>query len=316
MNSHQTENPTYSLGHNGWLKYGWGPEMRVGSPKPSDHLYCDVTAAKYARLMSPLDAAQYTIEQIVATCPPPYYVFASGGEDSQATAYAWLKSGVPFHIVHARYVSNGVWFNVNDGRPLAEFGKKHNVEIKYLNLDLIDFLENHHEEFAKKFGCISPHYGVHAHFAELTGEGTMIYSGGLTTSTLQLELNYSLLSLQRYAEYVSELKINRHIIPFFLTHTPEICLAFGNSVPSSEPGRKRYADNGFDIIQPEKKLTGFEEVKEYYDSHSARVNLETKIRYMSMPSRRNFDLLFRYPLFTINKINKDNLTTRFIHGEI
>ena len=53
---------------------------------------------------------------------------------------------------------------------------------------------------------------------------------------------------------------------------------------------------GIPIISQPQKQTGFEKIKEYYDDQPARVNPREKLKYSNKPSKRVFDILFRYRL--------------------
>ena len=107
----------------------------------------------------------------------------------------------------------------------------------------------------------------------------------------------------------------QNFVPFFLCSTPGLAYAFYKSeidlqhryrehVPISL-GRdagyytkvKAYEFAGFPVIRQSKKLTGFEAIKDRYDS--VKIDRLAKIKWANMPSRRPFDVLFRYGLFDI-----------------
>ena len=58
-----------------------------------------------------------------------------------------------------------------------------------------------------------------------------------------------------------------------------------------------YTSLNIPIIPQLKKQTGFEVIKDYYDTRKDLVvPPKMRIKYASMPSKRKFDLLFRYML--------------------
>jgi hypothetical protein len=50
------------------------------------------------------------------------------------------------------------------------------------------------------------------------------------------------------------------------------------------------------VIPQDNKYTGFERVKEFYDQYHSKIPKSVKLKYASRPSKRAYDLLFRYPL--------------------
>jgi hypothetical protein len=88
------------------------------------------------------------------------------------------------------------------------------------------------------------------------------------------------------------------VIPSFFLHNPKLAYSFINNnlcLDSDEP-EDVYLKAGFLIAKPIKKYNGFEEIKEYYDQFSDRVLAKNKFLYSAKPSKRVFDMLFRYPL--------------------
>jgi hypothetical protein len=289
----------YRFGHNDWVKYGWGPDLLKTFTR-GDHLNIDFTNdGIFPREMSSLDAAKYTVDVITKNYPAPYNLMCSGGTDSQVMLWAWKISGVPFNLISIRYVTNGVWYNDFDLVKLIDFAKTHNIEINFLDFDVINFVENDLFDVAKKFECDSPQISTYIQMSELIQEGTILFSGNFVFYTPSM--GYSHLGLQHYDVWL-EKNTSKRLIPFFLLHTPELGYSFrlrDNSVVKQMRQHIKdnlYLENGYPIIIPEDKFTGFEKIKEYYDQFQNRVTAKTRFIYSNMDSPRVFDLLFRYPL--------------------
>jgi hypothetical protein len=130
--------------------------------------------------------------------------------------------------------------------------------------------------------------------SEQLTEGTIIFSGNFITDT---DYTYTILGLQRYAD-----NSNKSIIPFFLLHDPEIAgLRLNDSGRPTNNGYSKkinhYIELGAPVIPQPKKQTGFEVIKDYYDTRKDLVvPPKIRLKYANMPSKRKFDLLFRYML--------------------
>ena len=291
----------WQLGHDNWIKYGWGPELKFNQIDPETEFQIDFSSCKISN-STPLEAAIDAVKKIVENYPAPYTLMCSGGVDSQAMILAWLASGYPFEIMSFRYISENIFFNDYDLVELDKLAESHHLTINYQDLDIISFLENSLRPLAIKIDCSSPQFCTHMKFADFVPIGTLIYSGNVL-SNVGAALSYSMLGMHRYSiEIETE---NKKIIPFFFLHTPDLAYSF----ISNKLSDKEYVKAGFQVIFPHKKYNGFEKIKEYYDKYTRRVSSLDKLRYADRPSKRVFDQLFRYPYFTPSK---DMKKTTFI----
>jgi hypothetical protein len=289
----------WRMGSNDWIKYGWGDELKT-EWFPDDILIMDYTSFDISNLPNnAIAAAIETVEEIVKTYPAPYTLMCSGGIDSQAMIWAWHKANVPFEIVSVRYISNGIFFNEHDLEQLIEFCNKYNFNIIYKDFDLINFLEVNLPEIANKYDCHSPQFCTHIKMSEVIEHGTILYGGNFITPGISYVF-YSALGLHRY-DTISKTK-TRRVIPFFFLHNPKLAHAFLDIILDSETPINKYNTRyeiyqaaGFPVISQKEKFNGFEKIKEYYDKYFNRVKPIDKLRFASKPSKRTFDLLFRYP---------------------
>jgi hypothetical protein len=245
-------------------------------------------------------AVKNYINRIVATYPAPYTIFATGGVDSQAVIQMWRKSGHKFNVVSVRYNNN---LNEHDLTTLREFSKQFNFDVRYIDFDIIDFLENRLEEYVLKYQCRSPQICAHMAISELVPEGTVIFSGNIPQGG-RMEFVVDLLPLYTYRD------ISRStLIPFFLMEDKDIAGAYlrenikitkpYSGVSQYENKCKLYNHFGLTVIPQEDKLTGFEKLKEYYESKKHLVNRQLRLQSMDYPSKWVFDIIFRYKWFNV-----------------
>lgn len=255
----------------------------------------DFTNAIYSG-RPPLEIAIDAVRRIAVTHLPPYNLMVSGGVDSQAMVWAWLQSGVPFNAISFQYVDDhGEVVNNNDLEMMSVFAEKHNIIIKYQQIKIHEFLNTNLEDYVISYQCTSPQICTHMHMADIVNEGTIIYSGNFLYPHF-IPLNYTIYGLARFAQRTS-----LNVIPFFFMHDPELAPAFMNRIEHSIDDNAAYVEkcrvyqsSGFPVIPQEIKMTGFEAIKEYYDQFPKKVAVATRLRYASQPSKRVFDLLYRY----------------------
>jgi hypothetical protein len=258
--------------------------------------------------MQPLEAAYYTIDYIHQNYPPPYTLMLSGGVDSQAMLYAWHTSGKSYNTFSGVYNNS---FNENDLCTLRSFAHKHNIFINFVDFDLLSFLQNEHIQYVEQYRCGSPHMTAFMKMSEMIIDGTVIMAGNFwSTSTPEVNIiSKNNFSLFRYA------KTNKKpLVPFFFCETQDLAFSFKTGRNLTDDETKYYISidptqllftykqkvnlyqtNGFPVIEQDKKLTGFELVKDYYDVHYAHL-VTTKdrlTRYPRQTSQRVFDLLLR-----------------------
>lgn len=253
---------------------------------------------QYDVVLSPLDAAQATIEYITKNYPPPYTLYLSGGVDSQAMLYAWYKSGVDFRTFSAVY--NGD-LNQHDLNDLELFNTDYNIEINYHNFDLLYFLESEHERYAHTYRCGSPQITTFMKLLDLNMNGTAIMSGNFIVSSRYAT---GIPDRNNFSLYYYGLKSGRSVVPFFFLETHDLAHAFNCEIPEIKkhhtPGGytdkvAAYQYYGFPVRGQQSKINGFEKVKELYDHKPPRMPSINDIinRIPGQTSNRNFDLLYR-----------------------
>ena len=247
-------------------------------------------------------AVKRYIDEIVATYPAPYTLFVTGGVDSQATIQAWRKSGHDFNIVSVRYEND---YNEHDLTTLKEFEERFDVEVKYLDFNLTDFLENRLEEYVVKYKCASPQICTHMAISELVPEGTIIFSG-TAPSIHRMEFTSDCLPLYTYRDLARP-----NMIPFFLMDDKDVAGAFlregikiekayaGIGVQMYQVKCDLYNTVGLEVIPQEKKFNGFEKVKLYYETRQELVNRWDRMKWSDMPAKWVFDIAFRYKWYDV-----------------
>lgn len=289
-----------------WIKQGWG-ENFLKSYDGVERYRFDLSGAKYNGFTTMYTVMQ-SVSMIVDTMPGPYTLLVSGGVDSQAMILSWLTTGKKFNIVSFIYTDGVNTMNQHDLDALKKFSAMFSLDVVYIEINIIHFLENELIDFAKRYQCTSPHICTHMKMVEIIDSGTCIFSGNALYSTGPM-VDYAILGLYRYS-----VNSNRSVVPFFFINDPFIAMAFAHSemVLSKQefiddPYDRKcaiYRHAGFEIIQQEQKFSGFEMIKNYYDTKHG-VTMRERIRYANMPSARNFDIMFRYRLRDVVEYNHD-----------
>jgi hypothetical protein len=147
--------------------------------------------------------------------------------------------------------------------------------------------------------------------SEMIHKGTVLFSGDFLATAAY---TYTIYGLKRYVDITK-----RNIIPFFLLHDPELTTVLTkeykhltqdeymslenekDSLPNRAYLKKVSAMKkiGIPIIPQDKKYSGFEKVKELYDNRYDLVSTRDRLKYAHMPSKRIFDIVFRYKLSEI-----------------
>ena len=275
------------------MRFGWGSEFSQ-TFDPTIPFHVDMSNLIKSN-KSLLEISTRVINEITEKYPPPYHLMLSGGMDSQIMLWCWLNSSIPFHPVSIKYREGGnkEILNEHDLVELEQFANNHNVQIDYKYFDIINFLENDLDSYAITYQCTSPQLCAHMCMSERLIEGTVIFSGNFARD---FGYTYTILGLKRYAD-----NSNRSIIPFFLLHDQELAGVL-HQVPRKENDYSikkynAYTTLGAPVIPQPAKQTGFEIIKDYYDTRTDLiVPPKMRIKYASMPSKRKFDLLFRYML--------------------
>lgn len=243
-----------------------------------------------------LDAAHTYIKEIANKYPPPYTLMCSGGVDSQAMIWAWYTSGIPFICHNVRYITDDVHFNSHDLTELSTFTSVNNINVEYSTFDCIEFYNSpQYLENAMKYKCCSPQIGVHI---KMIGRlpGTKIFSGNFISPYKTLSIDYTVLGLKRYANETND------VVPFFFLGDQNLAFAFYETEKNASVGISMYDRRcytyqqcGFPVIPQEKKLTGFETIKDYYDEHYSKdITPIDKLYAATKSSSRTHDVLLRY----------------------
>lgn len=261
-----------------------------------------------------LEISNDVISKISKTYPAPYTLMCSGGIDTQSMLWCWYNSDVDFDISVVRYIDDfGNVLNYHDIRYMEEFTKKIGISINYYDFNVISFLEKNLNSYATKYECNSPQICTHMAMSELITEGTVIFSGDFLKTSVY---DYTILGLKRYAD-----RSGRSVIPFFFLHDPELAGVLHRTYDDSKCdtterdvnnrsiaiyGKKVQAlrDLGIPLIPQECKLTGFEIIKNIYDTRKDLITQMDRIKYASQRSKRIFDISFRYKLDEIIKASK------------
>lgn len=278
-----------------WIKTGWGSDFSQKFD-PKIPFYVDTTNLIKSN-KSLLEISSRVIFEITEKYPSPYHLMLSGGMDSQIMLWCWIHSGIDFHPVSVKYTNGQKYTEILNDHDLVElnqFAKNNNILVDYKYFDVINFLENNLENYAIKYQCTSPQICTHMCMSEQLTEGTIIFSGNFVNNFPFY--TYTILGLKRYAD-----NSNKSIIPFFLLHDKELAGLVKSTHADSKDyitqKYEAYSQLGAPVIPQPKKQTGFEVIKDYYDTRKDLVvPPKIKIKYANMPSKRKFDLLFRYML--------------------
>jgi len=290
-----------------WIKTGWGPDFS-SSFDPEKNFHVDMRGINPTN-KSLLDISKRVIFTITESYPSPYNLFVSGGVDSQTMLWCWLNSGKSFNVYCARLVdSKGNIYNEHDYATLKLFAQRYDIKINYLDFDIFDFLENRLKHYAEEYMCTSPQITAHMAISDSINDGTNLFSGnfqpgGLYTCTVWGLYRYSL--------------VRNNFIPFFLMHDAELAGALVQyDTDKSFYTKYNYTRKtkllnlaGVPIIPQEEKYTGFEKIKDYCDINYT-VSFNDRIQHAIEPSKRNFDILFRYKLKNIIRY-RDNVVYYF-----
>jgi len=307
-----------------WIKFSWTDGSDVNYPSPTGYFIVDLSNIEIND-RPVLENAERTIKSIVERNPPPYRLFLSGGIDSQAMAYVWLKSGVPFEAHSFIYDRN---MNLHDITMLWEYSKEYNIPLTHHHISHFDFLKNNLRDYSKKYSCNSPQITFYMKMLDTFQDGTSILSGNpiYNDSTFY---NYTILGLQRYTNLTG-----KHVIPFFWNHTAYLTGAWEvkwheidnflrkSKIKLEGHDFKTYLYQECDIpVNITYKKSGFEKYKLYFDRFKIDPWTRTKrLLNKTNRSKRNYDILFRYSLMDENPcstkrnvigLNNDKLSYRF-----
>ena len=280
-----------------WMKSGWCE---------NGQFYIDASNAIHSN-RELLTVASETIKRITDHYPAPYTLMMSGGVDSQSMLWCWINSNTTFNVTTVRYIDhNGTVLNEHDISNMKAIAKLHNIVINYIDFNIIDFLDNHLFNYATKYQCTSPQITAYMKMSEMIETGTVLFSGDFLATAAY---DYTIFGLKRYADAINT--ESRKVIPFFLLHDPELTTIYkviNDTKTYDRSGAKNlyYKQKinsmqaiGIPIIPQKSKYSGFEKIKNIYDTRYDLVVPTDRIRYAGKPSRRIFDVIFRYNLTKI-----------------
>lgn len=287
-----------------WIKYGFGPDfLEYHNTLP---FRIDFSSAIFSN-KSHETIIKESIDKIVQEYPGPYTLLCSGGVDSQAMILAWKNSGYPFNIVSAVY-NNGL--NEYDLTDLYALLNREHLSATFINIDIIKFHETELTTWAKKYNCASPHILSHMYVASKIAKGTVL-SSGLPIVRNKSSVSYHIFGMERYRKISGQ-----SMVPYFWFHDQTMSTIFQTVDTNDDTMGYEYKCNlykkiGLNIIPQSDSFNGFEEIKEIYDQ--VKVPFRQKMLYRTQPSKRSYDLLFRYPLLEVIKpvSEKSTITVYF-----
>jgi hypothetical protein len=258
----------------------------------------DVRRVKHTPLEHTMLKAVTSAASVVGNNPA---ICLSGGIDSQALLHIWHKQKIPYTAVTFDF-GNG--FNSKELSEAQQYADSLGIPLKVIKLDVMRFLSRDLKEFAEEYNMLSPQFAVHAYFLEtiknLGFTGAVFGGNGFSPMPDSLSFRVSeaqLLDLEKYSE-----KSNFPVIPSFLNFDKDLCIAlslvtptvndydngwlldpstkvkFDPTIRSLVPNIEIAADDrynskvqsykslGCKIIPQDTKKTGFEEIKDYYNS--------------------------------------------------
>lgn len=262
-----------------------------------DKEYTLVIKKNYKPAKTLLESGIDTVNNITKTYPGPYYLMCSGGVDSQAMAYIWSKANVEFECITFLYTDhNGKFYNTHDIDTFHAFAKMHNISYKSKLFNYWQFLEQDIEKIALQYDCASPHITAYIAMSDKISNGTVIFSGNFFEYGMP-PFDHDILGLYRYSK-----KCTTHrVIPFFLSYDKEIAFTkFSITLPTThnyyQDKCQVYEYFGIPIIKQNTKLSGFEFIKDHFDTRLDLVTKQDKLKFSTQPSTRIFDIAYRYKL--------------------
>jgi hypothetical protein len=268
----------------------WFRAYRFDSNSRTSPFIIDLSSAKLENFSSPLDCAVDAVQQIANNYAPPYTLLVSGGVDSQAMLHIWQQSQIPFRVVSYNYMG----YNSHDTEFLIKYCALKGIDYELVDFDAVKFITGPELlMYAKKYDCSSPQILIYIKLAEQHSE-TVVMSGNVFNLD-SIGINYTQFALDRFRQLSKQ-----NFIPFFFSSTPSITFLKNYIIDKDLPTDRRfkyevYRHIGADIIEQPSSYTGFEKIKDLFDSQE--VPLKLKVKYMNQSSKRPFDLLYRYALY-------------------
>lgn len=226
----------------------------------------------------------------------------SGGIDSQCAVLCFKELGIPCDIYVLKFKYD---LNIHDIKNAYKFATENNIELKEIELDVMNFLSRENHDYGMKYKSPSPQFNVH--FKMFNILQSMGYSGVVCggNSPLQTKNGVWGSNFQRNSQsYMNYTKESGFMCQGnFLSFYPNLAWAIALMTPATDildhsvqdyltriyAEDRRYADKliGYkkvfsNIMPQDKKYTGFETIKQLLWD-------KTKDGY-------TFEKLYRYPL--------------------
>lgn len=270
-----------------WFKHYWATQPNA-NPRING-LVLDLTRTDTQKFNNAQECAVNAVHEIVQTHPGPYTLLVSGGIDSQAMMHVWALSGVPHNVVHYSYN----WLNYHDTECLRIYCHKHGITHQERIFDANAFISGPDLiPYAQKYDCSSPQILSYIRMIQNHDE-TVILSGN-TYNNFNIGVNYTHLALDRYRAMEKP-----NLVPFFFSSTPSITFLVdyldNNSHQNYNFKVALYEALGAQVRPQTRAYTGFERIKELYETTEVPLNLRYK--YKDRASKSPFDVLYRYRLY-------------------
>lgn len=210
----------------------------------------------------------------------------SGGIDSQAMIQCWIEAGIKFDVAIGVFDND---LNIQDSDHAKMFCKKFDIEPVIVNLDIVKFLTRENQLYGEKYRCTSPHFNAQYKIFDILKD--MGYTGICTggNSFAKGIDGWGALPSAAQLNHVEYARLNQYpLIGNFLGYDPKLCWTIAlltpphltvwvnqNTTMSQVEYDRRvrydtkimgYKNHGFNIIPQEKKYTGFEFVKAYFEN--------------------------------------------------
>jgi hypothetical protein len=279
-----------------WTKRGWGNNFSTIFSTLTPY-YVDIRHPNTMPNTTLLYNAFSAIRDIVENHPKPYYLLVSGGIDSQAMLWLWHLSGVEFTAVSFEYISDGNIMNGHDLIELDAFTTEYGIPVLRKEKDIIKFLTTELVNYAEYSQCTSPQICTHMAMCDTFDAGTIILSGNFA---VDFGYTYTNFGIERFADSKNSEQLT--IIPFFFMYTADLAWSIRNEHRGRTENMYHRKLSGYQYhkipVKPQPdKFTGFEKIKDYCDEfYKDRVTIRDRLKYANMPSKRVFDILFRYRL--------------------
>lgn len=235
----------------------------------------------------------------------------SGGVDSQAMVFCWLEAGLKFEVVTLVFNND---LNSHDIETAYQFCKLYNIPLKEVHINVTQFLNRENVEYALKYKSASPHFNVHYKFFNILKEQgyTGACCGGVAlwkdNDSWGNNLRRNIFNFINYSN-ISEFPVQGSFLSYYPKLTWAISLLtrpldvrvkheMGNHIfKGYEAIRYKnktegYTRSGIRVIPQQLAYTGFEKVKDYYESITG--------------DGWEFEKRFRFPIQDLIKIQVNN----------